>query len=81
MFYKRLQIQVDFISHGAIIGRGENTVAQSTRDFEQKEVGGNFYKLMSEFGPKARNINIGNKLSDSTCLDLAIAKQKIIIKT
>ena len=56
MIYKRLQI--DFFSHGAIIGGGENTVAQSTRDFEQKEVGGNFYKLMSEFGPKARNINI-----------------------
>ena len=79
MIYKRLQI--DFFSHGAIIGGGENTVAQSTRDFEQKEVGGNFYKLMSEFGPKARNIHTGNKMSDLTCLDLAIFKPKIIIKT
>ena len=34
------------------MGGGENTVAQSTRDFEQKELSGNFYKLMSEFGPK-----------------------------
>lgn len=34
------------------MGGGENTVSQSTRDFEQREVGGNFFKQMSEFGAK-----------------------------
>ena len=41
-----------FFSHGPIIGGGENTVAQSTKDFEQKEVSASFHKLMAEFGPK-----------------------------
>ena len=41
-----------FFSHGPIIGGGENTVAQSTKDFEQKEVCASFHKLMAEFGPK-----------------------------
>ena len=38
------------------MGGGENTVAQSTRDFEQKELSGNFYKLMSDFGPKVSQL-------------------------
>ena len=46
-----------FFSHGPIVGGGENTVAQSTRDFEQKEVGGNFYKVMAEFGPKVTQLH------------------------
>jgi len=46
-----------FFSHGPITGGGENTVAQSTKDFEQAEVGNNFYKLMSEFGPKVTSLH------------------------
>jgi len=44
-------------SHGPITGGGENTVAQSTKDFEVAEVGSNFYKLMSEFGPKVTTLH------------------------
>jgi len=46
-----------FFSHGPITGGGENTVAQSTKDFEVAEVGSNFYKLMSEFGPKVTTLH------------------------
>jgi len=46
-----------FFSHGPITGGGENTVAQSTKDFEQAEVGNNFYKLFSEFGPKVTSLH------------------------
>ena len=39
-------------SHGPITGGGENTVAASTREFEQAELCDNFVQLFSEFGPR-----------------------------
>ena len=47
------------------MGGGENTVAQSTKDFEQREaeagsalgVSGSFYQIMSEFGPKVKKLH------------------------
>ena len=44
-------------SQGPITGGGENTVAQSTRDFENSEVNSNFYKLMTEFGTKVTSLH------------------------
>ena len=46
-----------FFSHGPIIGGGENTVAQSTREFEQRELCVSFHKLMAEFGPKVTELH------------------------
>jgi len=37
-----------FFSQGPVIGGGENTVAQSTRDFEEREI--NYHQMLSEFG-------------------------------
>ena len=47
------------------MGGGENTVAQSTKDFEQREAeggsgsgaNGTFYHLMAEFGPKVKKLH------------------------
>ena len=39
-------------SHGPITGGGENTVAASTREFEQAELCDNFVQLFSSFGPR-----------------------------
>jgi len=46
-----------FFSQGPLLGGGENTVSQATRTFEAKEVGGQFYKLMAEFGPKVSRLS------------------------
>jgi len=46
-----------FFSQGPIVGGGENTVSQSTRDFEAGEVGTKFWRLMTEFGPRVRHLS------------------------
>jgi len=46
-----------FFSQGPIVGGGENTVSQSTRDFESGEVCTKFWRLMSEFGGKVCNLS------------------------
>lgn len=46
-----------FFSEGPVTGGGENTVAQSTKDFEARELSANFYRQFSEFGPRVVSLS------------------------
>lgn len=51
-----------FFSEGPVTGGGENTVAQSTRDFEAREVGANFWRQFNEFGPRVVTLSLETDL-------------------
>lgn len=51
-----------FFSVGPVTGGGENTVAQSTKDFEAREVGANFYRQFAQFGPRVVSLTLETDL-------------------
>jgi len=51
-----------FFSEGPVTGGGENTVAQSTKDFEAREVGATFFRQFSEFGPRVVSLTVETDL-------------------
>ena len=54
-----------FFSEGPVTGGGENTVAQSTKDFEAREVGATFFRQFSEFGPRVVSLTLETDLRPS----------------
>jgi len=54
-----------FFSEGPVTGGGENTVAQSTREFETREATAAFHKQFAEFGPKVVSLTVETDIRPS----------------